>query len=165
VSNHATSPLLVHAATRGCGVAAEAEDVATTKTGPAMTAATNAPAIAERLLPNIPRSDLNIGISLFRWSKKNRTQRGMTVASNLTDTNLTGANLSDSNLNGCVGAANCPSGAGLVGANFTGADFLGATFSRGGGGVTLGNNTWSNTTCPDGTNSDSDGSTCINNGA
>ncbi len=75
---------------------------------------------------------------------------------NLTDANLTNAELS---------------GAQLTGANFTGANLTGADF----GGINLaGANTppgvaysdspagiiWSNTVCPDSTNSNSDGNTC-----
>ena len=65
---------------------------------------------------------------------------------NLTGANLTGANLHQDNLSG---------------ANLTNADLLGvypdvrtSTFTGA---------TWSNTTCRDGTNSDNDGGTCINN--
>ncbi len=43
------------------------------------------------------------------------------------------------------------------GSDFTGADLAGANFSS----TTLSGVTWDNTTCPDGTNSDSDGGTCV----
>jgi uncharacterized protein YjbI with pentapeptide repeats len=53
---------------------------------------------------------------------------------NLTDANLTDANLTEANLDAAI----------LTGANLTGV-------------------TWSNDTCPDGTNSNNDGGTCLNN--
>ncbi len=51
------------------------------------------------------------------------------------------------------------SGVFLAGANLTGAFLTGAdlTFAHLDGAI------WSNTTCPDGTNSDDDGGTCANN--
>ncbi len=66
---------------------------------------------------------------------------------NLTRANLTGANLTGTNL----------TGANLTGANLRGANLTGANVSKA---------RWSNTTCPDGTNSndpDVDGGTCKNN--
>jgi len=44
----------------------------------------------------------------------------------------------------------------LAGANLTGADLTGAKLQ----GATLTGAVWSNTTCPDGTNSNDDGGTC-----
>lgn len=60
----------------------------------------------------------------------------------LTDATLNGANFSDTN---------------LVNANLTGSDLNEANSN------TLGNIVWGNTTCPDGTNSDNDGGTCLGN--
>jgi hypothetical protein len=60
---------------------------------------------------------------------------------NLSGLNLTGANLTGANLNS---------------ANLTGADLSGATVT----GANFNKVTWSNTTCPDGTNSNADGGTC-----
>ena len=57
----------------------------------------------------------------------------------LRDTELSGANLSDADLSGAI----------MIGADLTGAD--------------LSNVIWSNTICPDGTNSDDNGDTCVNN--
>ena len=57
----------------------------------------------------------------------------------LRDTELSGANLSDADLSGAI----------MIGADLTGAD--------------LSNVIWSNTICPDGTNSDDNGDTCENN--
>ncbi len=65
---------------------------------------------------------------------------------NLKGANLTGANLAGANL----------TGANLVGADLTGADLTGAILK----GANLKDVIWSNTTCPDGTNSTADGGTC-----
>jgi Pentapeptide repeats (8 copies) len=61
--------------------------------------------------------------------------------SSFVNANLTGAALQDSNLQG---------------ANFTGANLTGADLDR----ANVYKVTWSNTTCPDGTNSNADGGTC-----
>jgi probable HAF family extracellular repeat protein len=61
---------------------------------------------------------------------------------NLSNSDLSGANLTNVNLNG----------ADLTGANLTGANLTGANIN---------NVIWSNTTCPDGTNSDAHGGTCV----
>jgi uncharacterized protein YjbI with pentapeptide repeats len=49
----------------------------------------------------------------------------------------------------------------LTGADLTEADLNGATMT----GANVTSVTWSNTVCPDGTNSNNDGGTCVNNGA
>ena len=83
-------------------------------------------------------------------------------SANLTDADLSGANLTGANLNSAnlTGAdltgANL-SGANLNKANLTGADLSGANVT----GANFDKVTWSNTTCPDGTNSDADAGTCI----
>ncbi len=74
--------------------------------------------------------------------------------SNLTDANLSGSNLESTSFGGAnLTGANLTGVdltlANLVGSDVTGADFTGAT--------------WSSTTCPDGSKSDQDGGTCINN--
>lgn len=71
--------------------------------------------------------------------------------SNLSGSSLSGANFQGVNLQG----SNL-SGANLSGANMTGASLSGANVS----GATLTGIIWSNTTCPDGTNSNKDGGTC-----
>jgi hypothetical protein len=76
---------------------------------------------------------------------------------NLSGANLSGANLSGANLTGAnLSSANLTH-TNLNGANLTGANLKGAT-------VTATTNftkvTWSNTTCPDGTNSNNDRGTC-----
>jgi streptogramin lyase len=79
------------------------------------------------------------------------------VGADLQDANLLGAQfqsyalLSLANLRG----ANL-NGADLTGANLSGADLEGANLRK----ATLTGVVWSNTTCPDGTNSDDDGGTC-----
>jgi hypothetical protein len=73
------------------------------------------------------------------------------VNADLSGANLNGADLSGALLNG----ANL-SGANLHGADLTGANLTGANLS----GANLTGVVWSNTTCPDGSNSDSDGGSC-----
>jgi uncharacterized protein YjbI with pentapeptide repeats len=63
---------------------------------------------------------------------------------NLTDADLEDADLVDTT---------------LISDNFTDADLAGANLT----GAAFDYDTWSNTTCPDGTNSDNDGYTCLNN--
>ncbi len=72
---------------------------------------------------------------------------------NLTLVNLSGANLSSANLSDASLALVDLSGANLSGATLTGATGLKAT--------TLKTVVWSNTTCPDGTNSNNDGGSCV----
>ena len=67
----------------------------------------------------------------------------------LYNANLSDAFLSHANLDG----------AGLVNANLTNADLYGASLR----GATLVGAIWNNTRCPDGTNSNGDGGTCVNN--
>jgi hypothetical protein len=84
------------------------------------------------------------------------------LRADLSGANLAGANLSGANLNG----ANLI-GANLIGSNLSGANFNGANLSQANlsGALTTGANfnrvLWGNTICPDGTNSNSDGGTCI----
>ncbi len=75
-------------------------------------------------------------------------------ATNLSGANLNGADFSGAFLNGAdLDNANLH-GVDLTGANLTGARLTGANLN----GVT-----WSDTTCPDGSKSDDDGGTCVNN--
>jgi hypothetical protein len=76
---------------------------------------------------------------------------------NLAGANLTGANLSDANLTGANLAGANLTGANLAGANLTGANLTRAHLVF----ANLNEVTWSNTTCPDGTNSNADRGTCI----
>jgi uncharacterized protein YjbI with pentapeptide repeats len=82
-------------------------------------------------------------------------------ASVLAGANLTGANLSNIYVETCNLCRVGPPGMDLVGANLTRTDLEGSNL--GGIGFDLGNNIWSQTTCPDGTNSDYVGHTCVNN--
>ncbi len=80
---------------------------------------------------------------------------------NFSNANLAGADLSNANLNraNLTGAALRGAdltNANLLGANLTNADLTGATTT----GANFNKVTWSNTTCPDGTNSNADGGTC-----
>lgn len=61
------------------------------------------------------------------------------------NSNLSYSNFNDASLYGLT----------FANADLTGATFVGTTF--------VGNNVWSNTICPDGTNSDDNGNTCENN--
>jgi hypothetical protein len=71
---------------------------------------------------------------------------------NLQGANLAGANLSGADLSGANLQSDNLSGANLSGADLSGANVKGTNFN---------NVIWSNTTCPDGTNSDNDGGTCL----
>jgi uncharacterized protein YjbI with pentapeptide repeats len=84
---------------------------------------------------------------------------------NLTDANLTnadvsGADLEDSNLTGTNLSDSYVEDTDLTDANLTGANLTDAEFA---GTATLTGVTWSGTICPDGTNSDQDGGTCVSN--
>ena len=76
---------------------------------------------------------------------------------NLANANLRGANLNGASLQGAnLSRANL-SGANLTGANLSGVNLTGAITT----GAAFNKVIWSNTVCPDGTNSDSHGQTCI----
>jgi YVTN family beta-propeller protein len=81
---------------------------------------------------------------------------------NLTNAQLAGANLKGANLKGAILVGANLAGANLTGANLTGADLSNANLT---GAILKGANLkgviWSNTTCPDGTNSTADGGTCL----
>jgi hypothetical protein len=80
-------------------------------------------------------------LNLATLTGANLTDADLSFA-DLTDAQLLGANLTDAFLGQAQLAV-----ANLTGANLTGADFTLAT--------------WGNTTCPDGSNSDNDGFTCV----
>jgi uncharacterized protein YjbI with pentapeptide repeats len=73
---------------------------------------------------------------------------------NLTDADLNSADMEVVNFRDSV-----LTGADLADGNFTDANLVGANLN----GADLANATWVNTTCPDDTNSDNDGHTCVNN--
>ncbi len=78
--------------------------------------------------------------------------------------NLTGANLSSTNLQKADFTNANLQGANLQGANMQNSDMTGANLKQAlTAGANLNKATWSNTTCPDGTNSTSHGSSCANN--
>jgi YVTN family beta-propeller protein len=81
---------------------------------------------------------------------------------NLTNANLSGANLSGANLSGANLSGTNLTGANLTGANLSGANLSGANLSGADlSGAKLSGVIWSTTTCPDGTNSNADGGTCL----
>jgi uncharacterized protein YjbI with pentapeptide repeats len=81
-------------------------------------------------------------LNLANLSDANLSGVNLTAANGLFGTNLTGANLTGATLQGHS----------LVDVNLTGANLKGADID---------NVTWGNTTCPDGTNSNNDGGTCV----
>lgn len=72
--------------------------------------------------------------------------------------NLTGANLGGANLTGANLLDSTLTGANLTDANLTRTNLYDANLT----GANLTGVTWNSTPCPDGTNSDNDGGTCIN---
>lgn len=74
----------------------------------------------------------------------------------LTDANLTGANLAGANLSHATLVNAQLTGSNLQAANLTGTNLTGAALS----GANVNGVTWSDTGCPDGTNSDADGGSC-----
>jgi hypothetical protein len=77
---------------------------------------------------------------------------------NLISADLTGTNLSDANLSGANLTGADLTGANLSRANLTGANLENAELNSA---TTLTGVTWGNTTCPDGTNTDTNGGTCV----
>ena len=92
-------------------------------------------------------------------------QNGVFNGTNFTGSSLAGnnapnasfqnANFTNANLSGSTFQS-----ANFTGANFTGANLKGANFKS----AIMTNVTWSNTVCPDGTNSNNDGGTCVGRG-
>jgi Pullulanase X25 domain/Pentapeptide repeats (8 copies)/Bacterial Ig-like domain (group 3) len=84
--------------------------------------------------------------------------KGVTLSNaNLAGAHLNGANLKGAQLNGANLTGADLSGANLTGANLTMANLDGAVTT----GATFKQATWGDTTCPDGTNSDDDGGSCV----
>lgn len=102
--------------------------------------------------------------SLYQADLSNAHLRG----ANLTGANLTQAKLIGANLSSTDTDPNCPLGnplraanltnANLTGANLTDANLRGANLSL----ATLTGVIWKNTTCPDSTNTDTNGGSCMN---
>lgn len=78
------------------------------------------------------------------------------VAANLSAANLSDADLADAFLNRADLTGTNLTGTNLTGADLADVDLTGANLH----GATLTGVVWSNTTCPDGTNSDADGGAC-----
>jgi uncharacterized protein YjbI with pentapeptide repeats len=110
---------------------------------------------------NLTGANLNgtslAGANLASANLTGANLNGASVAgANLASANLTGANLNGANLTGANLAGANLAGANLNKANLTGANLAGANLV----GANINKVTWSNTTCPDGTNSNADGGTC-----
>jgi Pentapeptide repeats (8 copies) len=108
---------------------------------------------------NLSGKDLE-NAALVSWNLGGANASGTNFAGAfLNGASLQGANASSANFTGAtLNAANL-SGSNLAGANMTNANLTAAKT----GGANLFRIVWSNTTCPDGTNSSSDGGTCANN--
>lgn len=101
-----------------------------------------------------------IGIGVFAWAAnppEEETAPGLALAgATLSGAGLAGVEMANADLTGAV-----LDGANLVGANLNGADLTNADLTGADiRGTSLDGVTWSNTTCPDGTNSDDHKSTC-----
>jgi hypothetical protein len=102
-------------------------------------------------------------LSNANLSGSNLSGSNLTGTTNLSGANLAGANLNGAKLNGInLSGANLRdanlSGANLTNANMTNANLKGANLNK----ATLTGVIWSNTTCPDGTNSNNNvGKTCV----
>jgi Pentapeptide repeats (8 copies)/Pentapeptide repeats (9 copies) len=86
-------------------------------------------------------------------------QKGTYASANFEGANLQGSNLQGDDLTGTKFGQAMLDGSNLQGTNLTNADLTGASTK----GANLNKITWSSTTCPDGTNSDTDGGTCLHN--
>ncbi len=95
---------------------------------------------------NVPGADLH-GSFIWFSSLQHANLAGANLSGAKFMSNFTGANLDHVNFTGAT----------LVTTNFTNANLNGAILT----GASLHNDVWSNTTCPDGTNSDAHGATCI----
>jgi len=121
----------------------------------------------------------NANVSGANLSAASLQQANLTGV-NLSGANLTGVNLSGANLTGANLTGVNLSGANLTGANLTGANLSGANLSNSNlsnvnltgtnlkganlKSVVITGIIWSNTTCPDNTNSNKDGGTCKGHG-
>jgi uncharacterized protein YjbI with pentapeptide repeats len=105
------------------------------------------------------------GAQLQNASLANANLQGANLSgAQLQGATLTGANLAGADLNGAQLVSAVLSGANLGGANLNGANLTGAKLDGASlAGANLNGVVWSNTTCPDGTNSNAHGATCVNN--
>jgi virginiamycin B lyase len=92
-------------------------------------------------------------------------QNGIFNSTNFSGSNLSGSNAPHASFQGANFTNANLAGSTFQAANFTGADFTGA-YLKGANfkDAIMTNVTWSNTTCPDGTNSDTHAMTCIGHG-
>ena len=101
----------------------------------------------------------NLAYTEFRWS--DMSGANLTGAWMYGGGNWMGVDLSYADLTNAMMYDLDLRGANLTGADLTGADLAYLNTSYGPADLT--GVTWSNTTCPDGTNSDNSGNTCVNN--
>lgn len=92
-----------------------------------------------------------VGLGMFAWAANPGAETQPTAS--MSGADLAGANLSNANLAGVQLTNVNFSGANLTNASLQGSSVIGADF---------GSATWSNTTCPDGSNSDDVGGSCVN---
>jgi phospholipase C len=84
-------------------------------------------------------------------------QKAFLPNANLTGASVRGTNLQNSDLAGAILVGTDLRGSNLQNSNLTNANLTGANLA----GANIQKITWSNTTCPDGTNSNADGGTCV----
>ncbi len=104
---------------------------------------------------------------LWGWTLSGANLRnGTFTTANFTNATLSGANLSGGSFTGATFTGAVLTNAVLNQATLKTANFTNATFSGATGGTTaaLTGAIWNNTTCPDGTNSTTDGGTCMGHG-
>ncbi len=106
----------------------------------------------------------NVNISNANLSGSNGSQ-GSYTSSNFTSANLSGGNFSRANFTGANFTNAILTGANVSNANFTNVNFTGANLKGSNfHGTTMTGVTYSNTICPNNTNSNNDGGTCIGQG-
>jgi hypothetical protein len=111
--------------------------------------------------PNDP--SISTLFSVFAADCPRATQGDTNLAGgHLVGCDLSGVDLTGANLTGAFLAGANLTGANLGGANLTGANLGDADLSFGNANLT--GVVWSNTTCPDGTNSDTHANTCVGYG-
>jgi hypothetical protein len=136
-----------------------ADDDGTTATAHVVVAISPTGGFTGANLPGANYSGANLtGQNLSGSNAKSTTLTGTTLTNaNLSGANLQGANLQGANLKGAnLTNANLQY-ANLAGANLSNANLTKANLHN----ATLSGVIWSNTTCPDKTNSTSDGGTCV----
>jgi hypothetical protein len=114
---------------------------------------TRGPNLSGQNLKNTPLASAYLVGATMTGSNLNK---GDLEGALLVNADLSGANLNQADLSGALLNGANLSGANLNGADLTSANLTGANLT----GANLANVVWSNTTCPDGSNSDSDGGSC-----